>query len=322
MTREEFNNNSYLVNNNALYNKHTEHISTTEPLYLDGMPGSDNIVHEPEKQSKQIVAAFGDYLLSDLKTIVANANLTDAQKNDVVGICIGQNPVTGKNVFWNVDSMTTSKHYKFYTSDKFDASKFTTKSDGEAVAQSGGPNFGVNRDVFGGESGYIMATANISKEIPQPSDCLLHFGEFGGLQNTIEWYKQATAGGIDVAADMPILNVIMQLGGVDSLDDSYNGWFLGSMGHIALLCGENMAWGPLTSEQSLAKFSALCEALSKLGKKYSKDEIWSSSFYKQMDNCSIVHRFFFGDDAQIWSYGCGHVNDARYTTKLFALIER
>jgi hypothetical protein len=46
MTREEFNKNSYLVNNNALYNKHTEHISTTEPLYLDGMPGSDNIVHE------------------------------------------------------------------------------------------------------------------------------------------------------------------------------------------------------------------------------------------------------------------------------------
>lgn len=46
MTREEFNNNSYLVNNNALYNKHTEHISTTEPLYLDGMNGSDNIVHK------------------------------------------------------------------------------------------------------------------------------------------------------------------------------------------------------------------------------------------------------------------------------------
>lgn len=46
MTREEFNNNSYLVNNNALYNKHTEHISTTEPLYLDGMPGSDNLIHK------------------------------------------------------------------------------------------------------------------------------------------------------------------------------------------------------------------------------------------------------------------------------------
>lgn len=48
MIRKDFDNNSYLVNNNALYRKHTEHISTTEPLYLDGMSGSDNIVHEPE----------------------------------------------------------------------------------------------------------------------------------------------------------------------------------------------------------------------------------------------------------------------------------
>lgn len=46
MTREEFNKNSYLVNNNALYNKHTEHISTTEPLYLDGMNGSDNLIYK------------------------------------------------------------------------------------------------------------------------------------------------------------------------------------------------------------------------------------------------------------------------------------
>lgn len=53
MTREEFNNNSYLVNNNALYNKHTEHISTTEPLYLDGMPGSDNIVHEDREKLRR-----------------------------------------------------------------------------------------------------------------------------------------------------------------------------------------------------------------------------------------------------------------------------
>ena len=174
--------------------------------------------------------------------------------------------------------MTNTAAYKFYTSAKFDASKFTTKSDGEAVAQSGGPNYGVNRDVFGGESGYIMATANISKENPQPSDYLLHFGEFGGLQNTIEWYKQATAGGIDVAADMPALNAIMQLGGVDSLGDDYNGWFLGSMGHIALLCGENMPWSPQTSEQSLANYSAISEAVSKLGKTYIDGGFWGSSF--------------------------------------------
>lgn len=48
-----FSKNSYLVNNNALYNKHTEHISTTEPLWLDGMPGSDNIVHKREISSAE-----------------------------------------------------------------------------------------------------------------------------------------------------------------------------------------------------------------------------------------------------------------------------
>lgn len=317
MIRKDFDNNSYLVNNNALYNKHTEHISTTEPLYLDGMPGSDNVVHKPEKESKQVVASFGDYLLSDLKTIVANADLTDAQKSDVVGICIGQNPVNGKNVFWNVDSMTNTTTYKFHTSAKLDASKFTTKSDGEAVAQSGGPNYGVNRDVFGGESGYIMATTNISKENPQPSDCLLHFGEFGGLQNTIEWYKQAIAGGIDIATDMPALNAIIQLDGADSLDDSYNGWFLGSLGHIALLCGENMPWSPQTSEQSLANYSAIREAVSKLGKTYMDGAYWGSSFYFQGSVYSDVHCLYFYSGNQYWIHS--NVNSGY---RPFALIER
>lgn len=318
MTREEFNKNSYLVNNNALYNKHTEHISTTEPIFIDGMAGSDNVVHEPERKPKQIIAAFGDYLLSDLKTIVAQADLTDAQKNDVVGICIGQNPVSGKNVFWNVDCIANTYTYKFYTSNKFDASKFTTKSDGESVAQSGGPNYGVNRDVFGGEPGYIMATAEMSKENPQPSDYLLHFGEFGGLQNTIEWYKQATAGGIDVATEMPALNALMQLGGVSSLDDSYNSWFLGSMGHIALLCGENMPWQPTTSEQSLANFAAIKGAVEKLGKTYADTApFWSSSFCCQVSGYSRMLSLFFYSGYQYWD----NVNVSG-NLRLFALIER
>ena len=317
MTREEFNKNSFLVNNNALYYKHTEHISTTEPLYLDGMAGSDNVVHEPERESKQIVAAVGDYLLSDLKTIVANADLTDAQKNDVAGICIGQNPVSGKNVFWNVNSMTDTTTYKFYVPKKFDASKFTTKSEGEAVAQSGGPNFGVNRDIFGGESGYIMATVDISKENPQNSDYLLHFGEFGGLQNTIEWYKQATAAGIDIPTDMPALNALMQLSNVQSLDDNYNSWFLGGMGHIALLCGENMPWGPQKTDESFANYTTISEAVSKLGKTYMDGVFWGSSFYSQYSGYSLVHFLGFVSGYQCW-YG----GNADIVSRLFALIER
>ena len=321
MTREEFDKNLFLVNNNALYSKHTEHISTTEPLYVDGMAGSDNVVHEPERKPEQVIAAFGDYLLSDLKTIVANADLTDEQKNDVVGICIGQNPVNGKNVFWNVDTMVNANTYKFYTSDKFDASKFTTKSDGESVTLSGGTNYGmwgVNRDVFGGEPGYIMATAEMSKVDPQGANRLLHFGEFGGLQNTIEWYKQATAGGIDVATEMPALNAIMQLSGVDSLDDNYNGWFLGSMGHITLLCEENMPWGPKKSEQSLANYAAIKAAIEKLGKSYIVGYYWSSSFCLQDQTDSRVHCMYFASLSQ-FRYNTLNVSSGY---RLFALIER
>lgn len=320
MTREEFNKNSFLVNNNALYYKHTEHISTTEPLYLDGMAGSDNIVHEPERESKQIVAAVGDYLLNDLKTIVAQADLTDAQKNDVVGICIGQNPVNGKNVFWNVDSMTNTDTYQFYTNNKFDATKFTTlsKDGNKEPLENDGQVIGyVSKDAFGGEQGYIMATSPMSIEDPGSNETIFHYGEFGGLQNTIEWYKQASAAGIDIPTDMPALNALMQLSNVHSLDDDYNSWFLGGMGHIALLCGENVPWGPQKTDESFANYTTISEAVSKLGKTYIDGAFWGSSFDGQYSDYSNVHFLDFNSVYRNWNS-----SNADTGYRLFALIER
>lgn len=347
-----FKSNEFLVNNNVLSNyQHTEHISTTEPLYLDGMAGSDNIVHKPKRSGSQKVAAFGDYLLSDLKTIVAQADLKDDQKADVVGICIGQNPVNGKNVFWNVDSMTNTDTYQFYTSAKFDATKFTTlsKDGNKEPLENDGLVIGyVSKDAFGGEQGYIMASAPMSIENPGSNETIFHYGEFGGLQNTIEWYKQASVAGIisqigssegggeeitpkesegggglkavgegsSESYSMPALRAIMQMSDVESMDDNYNLWFLGSMGHISLLCGENNPFQP-TSEESVEKYNALSEAVSKLGKTFMEGDFWSSSFRGQSSRVSLVHYLGFRSGGQRWN-GSNVGNGYR----LFALIER
>ena len=340
--------NEFLVNNNVLSNyQHTEHISTTEPLYLDGMAGSDNLVHKPKRSGSQKVAAFGDYLLSDLKTIIAQADLKDDQKDDVVGICIGQNPVSGKNVFWNVDSMTNTDTYQFYTSAKFDATKFTTlsKDGNKEPLENNGQVIGyVSKDAFGGEQGYIMATSPMSIEDPGPNETIFHYGEFGGLQNTIEWYKQASAAGIVFptgssegggeeitpkkgggseslkavggGSSMPALGAIMEMSGVESMDDNYNLWFLGSIGHISLLCGENNPFQP-TSEESIEKYNAISEAVSNLGKTFMEGDFWSSSFDRQRSSGSHVHRLFFCSGVQLWSGS--YVNRGG---RLFALIER
>lgn len=338
-----FKSNEFLVNNNVLSNyQHTKHISTTEPLYLDGMAGSDNIVH---KQQRGVKASFGDYLLSDLKTIVAQADLKDEQKADVVGICIGQNPVNGKNVFWNVDSMTNTDTYQFYTNNKFDATKFTTLSKGEGEPLDlDGEVIYVNRDVFGGEKGYIMASATMSIENPQLEQQVFHYGEFGGLQNTIEWYKQAKAAGIDIPTGssengesdptkggggvelripsvhtnptMPALGAIMQMSGVESMDDNYNLWFLGSEGHISLLCGEDQPQGQ-EDPKSIEKYNTLSEAVSNLGKTFMEGDFWGSSFCSQQSGGSVVHGLAFYSEEQI-NFSIAVIGDSR----LFALIER
>jgi hypothetical protein len=61
---------------------------------LDGENGLVNLVSSINTKLNKVYDTlmpldFGDYLLSDLKTKVRQANITEAQKADVVGICIG-----------------------------------------------------------------------------------------------------------------------------------------------------------------------------------------------------------------------------------------
>ena len=109
----------------------------------------------------------------------------------------------------------------------------------------------------------------------------------------------------------------MQLSNVQSLDDNYNSWFLGGMGHIALLCGENMPWGPQKTDESFANYTTISEAVSKLGKTYMDGVFWGSSFYSQYSGYSLVHFLGFVSGYQCW-YG----GNADIVSRLFALIER
>jgi len=116
---------------------------------------------------------------------------------------------------------------------------------------------------------------------------------------------------------MPALNALMQLSNVQSLDDDYNSWFLGGMGHIALLCGENMPWGPQKTDESFANYTTISEAVSKLGKTYMDGAFWSSSFSGQRSGYSYVHLLGFHSGYQYWSN-----DNADNDRRLFALIER
>lgn len=265
---------------------------------------------------------IGDYLLDDLTTKVKQSEITEAQKSRVVGICIGANPITAKNVWWNVDSMTNSSATgKFYINSKFDSSKFETIVPGvtSGYVSGMGAQIPYSLHLIPGQPGYITAGEDI-KEITQgPATWKFFYNDFAGLQNTIEWYKQATAAGINVSTDMPALAKVMNYANVDALTDSYNSWFLGSTGYMQLLTADNLPFGisRSTSAQSLSNYNTITTSLTNIGKTYQQGYYWGSSFRDQSSGYSSVHYLFFYSGGQGWNG-----NDAANVNRLFALIER
>ena len=55
-----------------------------------------------------------------------------------------------------------------------------------------------------------------------------------------------TAAGYNVATDMPALKVLMDINGVESLDDNFDGWFLGSTGYMNMIAS---FWGNYSEEK-------------------------------------------------------------------------
>ena len=265
---------------------------------------------------------IGDYLLDDLKTKVKQSEITEAQKSRVVGICIGANPITAKNVWWNVDSMTNSSATsKFYINSKFDPSKFETIVPNviSGYVSGMGAQIPYSLHLIPGQPGYITAGEDI-KEITQgPSTWKFFYNDFAGLQNTIEWYKQATAAGINVSTDMPALAKVMGYANVDALTDSYDSWFLGSTGYMQLLTADNLPFGISgnMSAQSLSNYNTITTSLTNIGKTYQQGYYWGSSFVSQDSDYSVVHGLRFYSGGQYWND-----LDADNGYRLFALIER
>lgn len=256
----------------------------------------------------------GDYLLSDLKTKVRQANITEAQKADVVGICIGQNPYTKKDVFVNVDGLTNSTTVKFYTSSKLPEGVFTTYASSEQTGTIGTNK--INGEVLLNDTAKIAGKITASRDISVTSgDRIYQVNDFAGLHNTIEWAKQAKAGNGTID-QYPALQRTFGYSGItsfDDVDDSYNGWFLASTGYGVMMC-------PSISQKdeiSLANYNSLKTAIQNLGKTWKDNIFWGSSFSYQYSGYSYVRSLSFHSGDQYWSsYG------ADYGSRLFALIER
>ena len=253
---------------------------------------------------------FGDYLLSDLKTKVRQANITEAQKADVVGICIGQNPYTKKDVFVNVDGLTNSTTAKFYTSKKLPEGVFTTYASSEQTGTIGTNK--INDEVLLNDTAKITASRDISVT---SGDKIYQVNDFAGLHNTIEWAKQAKAGNGTIG-QYPALQRTLGYSGItsfDDVDDSYNGWFLASTGYGVMMC-------PSISQKdeiSLANYNSLKTAIQNLGKTWNDTSFWGSSFSYRHSGYSYVHYLFFYSGHQYWD---SNLADGGY--RLFALIER
>ena len=260
------------------------------------------------------IPVFGDYLLSDLKTIVKQADITQAQKPDAVGICIGQNPHTGKSVFINVDGLTNSTGVKFCTlnGNKLPDNVFTTYASSTSTGTIG--SYNINNEVLLNDTAKLAGKITATRDISVTSgDQIYQTNDFAGLHNTIEWAKQAKAGGGTIE-DYPALKRVLGYSGISSFDDvtdSYNGWFLASTGYGLMLCPAIDS-----DETSAANYTALKAAVENLGLTWTDNYFWGGSFLSQGSGSSSVHGLFFNSNRQSWgNYGVG------YTRWMCALLE-
>lgn len=257
---------------------------------------------------------FGDYLLSDLKTIVKQSEITEQQKPDAVGICIGQNPHTGKSVFINVDGLTNSTSVKFCTlnGNKLPDNVFTTYASSTSTGTIGSNK--INDEILLNDTAKIVGKITASRDISVTSgDLIYQTNDFAGLHNTIEWAKQAKAGGGTIE-DYPVLKRVLGYSGINSFDDvndNYNGWFLASTGYGLMLCP---AISP--DETSATNYTALKTAVQNLGQTWTDNFFLGGSFYRQGSGSSLVHLLGFDSSYQGWGSG-----DVDFTGRVCAILE-
>ena len=293
----------HLFSTNQIRTNYEQSQDYTEPYA--SLVTEDDSVH----YNVPYTPVFGDYLLSDLKTIVKQSEITQEQKPDAVGICIGQNPYTGKNIFVNVDGLTNSQTVRFYTSKNLPEGVFTTYASSEQTGTIN--NKKVNDEVLLNNTAKIVGKITALRDISLTSgDMIYQVNDFAGLHNTIEWAKQAKAGNGTID-QYPALQRTFGYSGIisfDDVDDNYNGWFLASSGYLATISPA------LNSDAvSSANVAALNASLQNLGKSFGASYYYGSSLASRNSNYSYIitlNNATF-DYSTVSSY-----------TRLFALIER
>lgn len=284
----------HLFSTNSIRTNYEQGNDYTEP-YVSLVTEDDSVHYNVPKYTP----VFGDYLLSDLKTVVKQADITEAQKPDAVGICIGQNPHTGKSVFINVDGLTNSTSIKFCTlnESKLPDNVFTTYASSTSTGTIG--SYKINNEVLLNDTAKLAGKITATRDISVTSgDQIYQTNDFAGLHNTIEWAKQAKAGGGTIS-DYPALQRVLGYSGINSFDDvndNYNGWFLASTGYGLMLCPSIKA-----DSTSSANYTALKAAVENLGKTWTGDYFWGGSFYSQYSLSYSVHSLGFDSYGQSWS---------------------
>ena len=284
----------HLFSTNQIRTNYEQSQDYTEPYA--SLVTEDDSVH----YNVPYTPVFGDYLLSDLKTVVKQSEITEQQKPDAVGICIGQNPHTGKSVFINVDGLVNSTSVKFCTlnGNKLPDNVFTTYASSTSTGTIGSNQ--INDEILLNDTAKIAGKITASRDISVTSGSIIYqVNDFAGLHNTIEWAKQAKAGGGTIS-DYPALQRVLGYSGINSFDDindNYNGWFLASTGYGLMLC-------PVISpdETSATNYTALKTAVQNLGQTWTDNFFWGSSFNGQGSSYSYVHRLYFCSGSQSWGY--------------------
>jgi len=182
---------------------------------------------EDDKEIPVYVALkLGSFLLSDKKTVVSQASITESQKADVIGIFVGVNKMTNKPMFASVKALTDNE---LTTPIAFCNGILGRVSNGNDVYRlKGEPSsysfYEVNStDVVGEEGKIAITNLNTSDQNTSVAKTrAVH--DFGGISNTNAWLSQIESiEGVEIS-DFPVFNLLKS-----NFDSD---WYLPSAGEL------------------------------------------------------------------------------------------
>ena len=169
---------------------------------------------------------IGSFLLSDKKTVVSQASITESQKADAIGIFVGVNKMTSKPMFASVKALTDDE---LTTPIAFCNGILGKTSDGkDAYRLKGEPSsysfYEVNSTDVVGEEGKIAITNLNASDQNTTVTRTRAVHDFGGISNTNAWLSQIESiEGVEIS-DFPVFDLLKSKFDSD--------WYLPSAGEL------------------------------------------------------------------------------------------